>query len=135
VILDHDNTDVHHDQAKPGSPCFPHLAPDGKHGPRARDRPVPPGPPQTHDDLVFLGRVALDLVMVGVVLSLVSVGVFIAAGAAVAVLTLLRARSRARRRHSRLSRLNLGYHGTGIDEIDEALDRILAEERSASWLP
>jgi hypothetical protein len=73
--------------------------------------------------------------MVGVVLSLVSVGVFIAAGAAVAVLTLLRARSSARRRHSRLSRLNLGYHGTGIDEIDEALDRILAEERSTSWLP
>ncbi len=52
-----------------------------------------------------------------------------------AVLTLLRARSRARRRNGQLSQLNLGRHGTGIDEIDEALDRILAEERSASWLP
>jgi hypothetical protein len=79
--------------------------------------------------------VALDLVMGSVVLSLISVGVFIAGGAAVAVLTLLRARSRARRRHGQLSQLDLGRHGTGIDEIDEALDRILAEERSASRLP
>ncbi len=84
---------------------------------------------------MVLGRVALDLVMGGVVLSLISVGVFIAGGAAVAVLTLLRARSRARRRYSQLSQLNLGSPGTGIDEIDAALDRILAEERSASWLP
>jgi hypothetical protein len=72
--------------------------------------------------------------MAAVVLSLISVVVFIAGGAAVAVLTLLRARSRARRRNGQLSRLNLGRHGTGIDEIDEALDRILAEERSTSWL-
>ena len=71
--------------------------------------------------------------MGAVVLSLICIGVFIAAWAAVAVLTLLRARSRARRRHSRLTQLNLGYHGTGIGEIDEALDRILAEERGASW--
>jgi hypothetical protein len=84
---------------------------------------------------VIVGRVVLDLVMGGVVLSLISVGVFIAGGAAVAVLTLLRARSRARRRNGQLSQLNLGCHGTGIDEIDAALDRILAEERSASWLP
>lgn len=109
--------------------------PDGKHGPRARDRPVPAGPPQNHNDLVILARVAVDLVMGGVVLSLISVGIFIAGGAAVAVLTLFRARSRAQRRHGRLSQLNLGSPGTGIDEIDEALDRILAEERSASWRP
>lgn len=68
--------------------------------------------------------------MAGVVLSLISVGVFIAAGAAAAAATLLRARSRALRRHRQLSGLNL----TGIDEIDEALDRILAQEHSASWL-
>jgi hypothetical protein len=80
-----------------------------------------------------LGKVVLDLVMGAVVLSLICVGVFIATGAAVAVLTLLRARACARRRHSRLSRLNLGYDGAGIDEIDEALERILAEERGASW--
>jgi hypothetical protein len=91
--------------------------------------PFRPRPPQTHDDLVILGRVALDLVMVGVVLSLISVGVFIAAGAAVAAATLLRARSRALRRRRQLSELNL----TGIDEIDEALDRILAQEHSTSW--
>lgn len=109
--------------------------PDGKHMPRARDRPVPAGPPQAHDDLMIVGRIALDLVMGGVVLSLLSVGVFITGGAAVAVLTLCRARSRARRRHSRLGQLNLGYHGAGIDEIDEALDRILAQERGASWHP
>lgn len=84
----------------------------------------------------MLGRVVLDLVMSAVVLSLACVSVFIAAGAAVAVLTLFRARSRTRRRHSRLSQLNLGYHGAGIDgidEIDEALDRIVAEERGAPW--
>ena len=79
---------------------------------------------------MILGRVALDLVMVGVVLSLISIGVFIAAGAAVAVLTLFRARSSALRRHRQLSELNL----TGIDEIDEALDRILAQEHSTSRL-
>lgn len=90
-------------------------------------------PPPGHDDPVIVGRVVLDLVMGAVVLSLISVGVVIAAGAAVAVLTLLRARSRARLRHSRLGQLNLGYHGAGMDEIDEALDRILAEERGASW--
>lgn len=83
--------------------------PDGKHGPRARDRPVPAGPPQTH--------------------------IFIGGGAAVAVLTLFRARSRAQRRHGQLSQLNLGSPGTGIDEIDEALDRVLAEERSTAWRP
>ncbi len=77
----------------------------------------------------MIGRVVLDLVMAGVVLSLVSIGVFIAAGAAVAAATLLRARSRALRRHRQLSELNL----TGIDEIDEALDRILAQEHSTSW--
>jgi hypothetical protein len=90
-------------------------------------------PSHSHDDLVIVGRVVLDLLMGAVVLSLICVGVFIVAGAAVAVLTLLRARSRARRRQRRLSQLNLGYHGVGIEEIDEALDRILAEERGASW--
>jgi hypothetical protein len=82
-----------------------------------------------------IGRVVLDLVMAGVVLSLVSIGVFMAAGAAVAAATLLRAPSRALRRHGQLSQLNLGCPGTQIDEMDETLDRILAEERSASWLP
>jgi len=48
----------------------------------------------------------------------------------VAVLTLFRARSSALRRHRQLSELNL----TGIDEIDEALDRILAQEHSTSRL-
>ena len=137
MILDHDNTDIHQDQARP-FPWFSVISapvPGGKHGPRARDRPVPTGPPQTHNNLVTLGRVALDLAMGGVVLSLISVGIFIAGGAAVAVLTLLRAHSRARQRHGQLSQLNLGSPGTGIDEIDEALDRILAEERSASWRP
>jgi membrane protein required for beta-lactamase induction len=68
--------------------------------------------------------------MAGVVLSLISVGAFIVGGAAVAMATLLRAHSRALRRHRQLSELNL----TGIDEIDEALDRILAQEHGASWL-
>ncbi len=66
--------------------------------------------------------------MGGVVLSLISVGAFVVAGAAAGVLTLLRARSSARRRRSRLSQLNLEGH---YARIDEALDRILAEERGA----
>ena len=77
----------------------------------------------------MIGRVVLDLVMAGVVLSLVSIGVFIVAGAAVAAATLLCAPSRALRRRTQLSELNL----TGIDEIDEALDRILAQEHGTSW--
>ncbi len=67
--------------------------------------------------------------MAGVVLSVISVGAFIVAGAAAATATLLRARSRALRRHRQLSELNL----TGIDEIDDALDRVLAQEYGASW--
>ncbi len=97
--------------------------------------PFRPSPPHGHDGPVMLGRVVLDLVMGAVVLSLICVGVFMVAGVAVAVLTLLRARFRARQRHTRLSQLNLGDHGSGIDEIDEALDRVLAEERGASWSP
>ena len=84
-----------------------------------------------HDDLVMLSRVAFDLVMAGVVLSLISVGVFVAAGAVVAVLTLLRARTSQLRRHRQLRELNLA----GVDEIDEALDRILAQEHGTYQLP
>jgi hypothetical protein len=44
MILDHDNADIHQDQAKP----FPRFSvisapvPYGKHGSRTRNRPVPP---------------------------------------------------------------------------------------------
>jgi hypothetical protein len=56
---------------------------------------------------MIIGRVALDLVMAGAVVSLISVAAFIVAGAAVAMATLLRARSRALRRRRQLSELNL----------------------------
>lgn len=79
---------------------------------------------------MMLSRIASDLVMSGVLLSLASIGVFVSAGTVVAVLTLFRARSGQRRRRRRLRELNLA----DVEEIDEMLDRILAQEHISSSL-
>jgi len=77
-----------------------------------------------------LGRLALDLWMAGVVLSLVSIGVFGVFGAAAALLTVARARRQDRRPRD-LGQLSRWYPATELADIDEALDRILAEEHGA----
>ncbi len=77
-----------------------------------------------------LGRLALDLWMVGVVLSLVSIGLSGVFGAAAALLTVARARRQARRPRE-LGQLSRWYPVAELAEIDRALDRILAEEDGA----
>ncbi|HCU94244.1 MAG TPA: hypothetical protein DHU96_16580 [Actinobacteria bacterium] len=79
--------------------------------------------------MMTLGKVALDLFMAGVVLSLISITLFFVFGAGVSLLTVAGAGRRARQRSRQLDQLS---HGCPVDElaaIDEALDRILAEER------
>ena len=81
--------------------------------------------------MMTLGKVALDLFMAGVVLSLISMPplLWCGSGAGVSLLTVAGAGRRARQRSRQLDQLS---HGCPVDElaaIDEALDRILAEER------
>jgi hypothetical protein len=78
-----------------------------------------------------LRTVALDLVVVGVLLSLISIVLFILLGGAISLLTV----ARARRQHGR----HVGQIGQppglpaseDLAEIDEALERIMSEERAA----
>lgn len=87
--------------------------------------------PGSHDGLVILGRVALDLWMAGVVLSVISVGFFIVLWARVSLLTVAGAKHRVRRQSRHLGQLLRWYRLTELAGIDDALDRILAEEHGA----
>jgi hypothetical protein len=78
---------------------------------------------------MMLGKVVLDLVMAGVVLSLISIALFFVFGAGVSLLTVADARRRSRRRSGQLDQLSHGCPVDELAEIDEALDRVLAEER------
>lgn len=77
-----------------------------------------------------LGRLALDLWMACVVLSLAGIGLFGVVGAVAALLTVIRAERQARRPRG-LGQLSRWCPVTELAEIDEALDRILAEEHGA----
>ena len=79
---------------------------------------------------MLLGRLALDLWMAGVVLSLATIGLFGVFGAVASLLTVTRAERQARRPRS-LGQLARWYPVTELAEIDEALDRIFAEEHGA----
>ncbi len=79
------------------------------------------------------GRLALDLWMAGVVLSLAGIGLFAVVGAVVSLLTVARSSRRARRPRD-LGQLSRWYPVAELAEIDEALDRILAEEHGARIL-
>jgi hypothetical protein len=83
---------------------------------------------RAHDGAVILGRLALDLVMGAVVLSLLCIAGYVAGGVVVSLLTVVRARSRVRRRQVRLGGLDLRFSSTELAEIDAALDRIMACE-------
>ncbi len=78
---------------------------------------------------MMLGRVALDLWMADVVLSLISIGAGLVLWAWVSVLTVAGAARRARRRPRQLGALRDRYPPSELAGIDEALERILAEER------
>jgi hypothetical protein len=74
-------------------------------------------------------RLALDLWMVCVVLSVAGIGLFAVLGAVISLLTVTRSGRRARRPRD-LGQLSRWYPVTELSEIDEALDRILAEEHA-----
>jgi hypothetical protein len=73
------------------------------------------------------GRLALDLWMAAVVLSVISIGLFAVIGAAVSLLTVIRARRRVRRPRD-LGPLSRCYQVTELAAIDEALAQIMTEE-------
>lgn len=75
-----------------------------------------------------IGRAVLDAWAIGVVLSLISIGLFFVAWAGVAVLTVARDRRRARRRRAELGVLRHWYPEGDLAQLDQALERILAEE-------
>ncbi len=81
-----------------------------------------------------LGRLAVDLWMAGVVLSLACIGLFGVTGAGAALLTVTRARRQARRPRE-LGQLARWYSVAELAEIDEALDGILADEIGARPRP
>lgn len=77
-----------------------------------------------------LGRIALDVAMSGVVISLISIVLFFVLGAGMSLLTLMRAGRRARRssRRVQLEQLSHGCTVAELAEIDQALDQVLAQE-------
>ncbi len=83
---------------------------------------------------MVLGRLALDLWMAGVVLSLASIGLFGISGAVVSMLTVTRARRQARRPRE-LGELACWYSVAELAEIDEMLDGILTDEHGAPPRP
>lgn len=74
-----------------------------------------------------LGQVAMDLWMVLVAASLVGIVVFLVVGALAAVV--IASRNRARRVSAELGELSRWCSPRDLAEIDEALDRMLAEDR------
>jgi hypothetical protein len=75
-----------------------------------------------------LRMVALDLLAVGVLLSLISIVLFALIGTAIGLLTVARARRQLRRCAGHLGLLP-GFSGSeDLAEIDEALERIMSEE-------
>jgi Flp pilus assembly protein TadB len=82
---------------------------------------------------MVLRTVALDLWAAGVLFSLASIVLAGASWAAVCLLTV----ARARRQHRQRARCPGPLPGMSEDlaEIDDALERILSEERGAAWQP
>jgi hypothetical protein len=78
-----------------------------------------------------LRMAALDLLAVGVVLSLISIVLFVMFGAVISLLTVASARRQLRRCAGHLDRLP-GLSGSkDLAEIDAALERIMSEEGGA----
>lgn len=71
---------------------------------------------------------ARDAWVIGVLASFVSVALFAVLGAWVSALTVVRARRRAQRAPRRLDALRLWYSESDLAQLDQAFERILAEE-------
>jgi polyferredoxin len=81
--------------------------------------------------LMMLRTVALDLWAAAVLLSLAGIGLFIVFWTAMCLLTVVRARHQLLRQARHLGELSRSYPVRELAEIDEALERILGEERAA----
>lgn len=81
-----------------------------------------------HASPMTAGKIALDLWMGGVVLSLISIGLLAVLGTWVCLLTVMGARSRARKQALHLGQLSPWYSVSELAEIDEKLELILSEE-------
>ncbi len=79
-----------------------------------------------------VGKAALDLWTAGVVLALGSIGFFLVAGAVVSLLTVAGAWRRSRRPRQELGQLAGSCSARELAEIDDVLDRILAEEQGGT---
>ncbi len=76
-----------------------------------------------------IGKAALDLWTAGVVVALCCIALFFVAGAVVSLLTVAGARRRSQRPRHDLGQLTRCYPSGQLAEVDDALDRIMAEER------
>jgi hypothetical protein len=74
------------------------------------------------------GKVALDLWMGGVMLSLISIGLLAVLGTWVCLRTVMGAKSRARKQALHLGELSQWYSVSELAEIDEKLELIFSEE-------
>lgn len=74
------------------------------------------------------GRMALDLWMAGVVLSLISIGVLAALGIWVCLRTVMGAKSQARKQALYLCQLSDWCSVSELAEIDDKLELVLREE-------
>lgn len=81
-----------------------------------------------HPCHMSLRTVVQDLMAVGVLLSLISIIVFILFGAVISLLTVVRAGRRNGRRASHLDQLAGWSSRQDLAEIDEALERVMGEE-------
>jgi hypothetical protein len=84
-----------------------------------------------HPHLMALRTIALDLSAVGVLLSLISIILFVAFGVAISLLTVARARRQLRRLTARIGPSPGLFASKDLAEIDEALERIMSEECAA----
>jgi len=71
----------------------------------------------------------LDIWLAGVVVSLISIVSLFGVWAAVTVFTIAGDRRRTRRLHPELDSLRPWYSGSQLAELEDALARVLAEER------
>jgi hypothetical protein len=84
-----------------------------------------------HSCLMALRTIALDLLAIGVLLSLFSIVLFVMFGVAAALLTVARARRQRRRFAASIGPLPGLPASKDLAVIDEALERIMSEEYAA----
>jgi hypothetical protein len=110
----------------PGQPGLP-----GNTEPVPVIAPFRPRGEPLHSCLMALRTIVLDLLAVGVLLSLFSIVLFVMFGVATGLLTVVHARRQRRRLAARIWPLPGLPASKDLAEIDEALERIMSEESAA----